>query len=272
MADLRILSLGAGVQSSTLALMIEGGKIPMVDAAIFADTQAESKETYQFFGWLKTKLSYPVYIVTKGSLTEQILIGTYTSNNKLLENYPSAPFFLKNKITGKKGLLMRQCTNQFKVQPIIQEIRRLLGLKKGERYKKDTTVEQLMGISYDEIFRMKPSRVPYITNVFPLIDKKMRRQDCINWFKKYYDKTPPRSACIYCPFHHDEDFKLMKKNNPKEWNEVVEFDKKIRNKNRDKNIENFVHKSCTPIDEVDLNKGDDQLNLFNNECEGMCGV
>ena len=48
MSDLRILSLGAGVQSSTLALMIEKGKIPMVDAGIFADTQAESKETMEF--------------------------------------------------------------------------------------------------------------------------------------------------------------------------------------------------------------------------------
>ena len=47
--NLRILSLGAGVQSSTLALMIEKGEIPMVDAGIFADTQAESKETYEFF-------------------------------------------------------------------------------------------------------------------------------------------------------------------------------------------------------------------------------
>jgi len=262
MADLRILSLGAGVQSSCLALMIEHGEIPMIDAAIFADTQAESVDTYKFFDWLKTKLTYPVYTVSKGNLTEQLL-GS---------NFPIAPFFLKNKTTGKKGLLRRHCTSDYKIQPIIQEIRRLLGLKKRERYKKGTIVEQLMGISYDEILRMKPSRVPYITNVFPLIDKKMRRQDCINWFKKYYNKTPPRSACTYCPFHHDKDFKLMKKNNPKEWNEVVEFDKKIRNKNRDKNIENFVHKSCTPIDEVDLNKGDDQLNLFNNECEGMCGV
>ena len=35
------LSLGAGVQSSTLALMAAKGEIgPMPDAAIFADTQA----------------------------------------------------------------------------------------------------------------------------------------------------------------------------------------------------------------------------------------
>ena len=32
---LRILSLGAGVQSSTLAFMIEKGEVPMVDCGIF---------------------------------------------------------------------------------------------------------------------------------------------------------------------------------------------------------------------------------------------
>ena len=37
---LRILSLGAGVQSSALAMLIEQGKVPMVDAAIFADVVA----------------------------------------------------------------------------------------------------------------------------------------------------------------------------------------------------------------------------------------
>ena len=40
---LRILSLGAGVQSSTLALMVANGEIDPVDCAIFADTQSESK-------------------------------------------------------------------------------------------------------------------------------------------------------------------------------------------------------------------------------------
>ena len=92
MADLRILSLGAGVQSSTLALMIEKKEIPMVDAAIFADTQAESKETYQFFGWLRSQLSYPVYIISKGNLTEHLLNT----------DFPIAPFYSFNTATGKK--------------------------------------------------------------------------------------------------------------------------------------------------------------------------
>ena len=43
---MRVLSLGAGVQSSTVALMIEYGELPMVDCAIFADTQNEPKYVY----------------------------------------------------------------------------------------------------------------------------------------------------------------------------------------------------------------------------------
>jgi hypothetical protein len=34
----------------------------------------------------------------------------------------------------------------------------------------------LMGISMDEIYRVKPNRVKYITNNYPLIDLKMSRK------------------------------------------------------------------------------------------------
>lgn len=47
-----ILSLGAGVQSSTLALMAAAGEItPMPQAAIFADTQAEPASVYKWLDW-----------------------------------------------------------------------------------------------------------------------------------------------------------------------------------------------------------------------------
>ena len=63
MKKLRILSLGAGVQSSTLAMLIEQGKVPMVDAGIFADVGAESDNVIDWLQWLKSKVSYPIYIV-----------------------------------------------------------------------------------------------------------------------------------------------------------------------------------------------------------------
>jgi hypothetical protein len=59
---LRVLSLGAGVQSTTVALMIEKGEIPKVDCAIFADVKAEPQEVYKHLDWLKTELSYPLYV------------------------------------------------------------------------------------------------------------------------------------------------------------------------------------------------------------------
>lgn len=34
----------------------------------------------------------------------------------------------------------------------------------------------------------------------------------------------------------------------------------------------FVHRSCRPLDEVDFDPQRDQVDLFVNECEGMCGV
>ena len=92
MSDLRILSLGAGVQSSTLALMIEKGEIAPVTCGIFADTQAESKETMEFLNWLKSKLSFPIYIISKGNLTEHLLNT----------DFPIAPFYSFDTLTGKK--------------------------------------------------------------------------------------------------------------------------------------------------------------------------
>ena len=53
--NLRVLSLGAGVQSSTLALMIEKGEIPMVEAAIFADTGGEPAVVYKWLDWLSAE-------------------------------------------------------------------------------------------------------------------------------------------------------------------------------------------------------------------------
>ena len=185
--------------------------------------------------------------------------------------------FSKNKETGKKRMLMRQCTNDYKVQPITQKVRELIGLKKGEKRKKGTKVEMIMGISLDEVFRQKPNRLPYIENQWPLIEKKLRREDCVKWMESYGYGKPPRSACTFCPFHNDKEWQQIKENKA-EWDEVVRMDRAIRDQERHKNTDNeytadelFLHRSCQPIDEVDFDKSTNQLDFFNEECEGMCG-
>jgi hypothetical protein len=278
---LRILSLGAGVQSSTLALMIEQGELPTIDAAIFADVKGEPKKVYEWLEYLKTKItSYPIHIVTWRDLKQDILDASKGEYKAF-----TAPFFTKNLETGKKGMLRRQCTADYKIKPVVQKIRELLGLAKGEKRKAGTQVDLLMGISQDEISRMKRNPIKYINNVYPLVDKKMTRKDCIEWMEDNFYPRPPRSACTFCPYHSNEEWIRIKNDSPEEWKEVVAMDRAIRSQERfkEKNKgsaslkdEIFLHRSCKPIDEVDFAKEKNKKQLdfefgMENECEGMCG-
>ena len=152
-----------------------------------------------------------------------------------------------------------------------QKVRELLGLKKYQKRKKDTKVEMLMGISTDEPTRMRTNIVDYIQNIYPLIEKRMSRQDCLDWMQKNNYPKPPRSACTFCPFHSDTEW-LEIKQNKKEWQEVIELDYLIRNGTKQSENEVFLHHSCKPIDLVNLSEKPDQLNLFENECSGGCGL
>ena len=53
---LTVLSLGAGVQSSAMAVMSARSDLPPVDCAIFADTGYEPKMVYKYLELLKKVL------------------------------------------------------------------------------------------------------------------------------------------------------------------------------------------------------------------------
>ena len=272
---LRIMSLGAGVQSSTLALMVEKGLVPKVDCAIFADTQAEPRAVYDWLSWLKKQLSFPVHIVTVGNLTKNLL----KSNSKIYVRGTSVPLYTLNKNDGTKGILKRQCTSTYKIEPVTKKIRQLLGVGYKQRVPKTHKVQQLFGISQDEMTRMKVSQSYYIDFEYPLVDLRMSRRDCLKWMEHNNYPKPPRSACIYCPYHNNEEWKKVKQNK-QEWEEVVKLDYKLRSglhgTRYDEN-EFFLHRSRQPIDQVNFDDEYDtgQLDLLHgmdNECDGMCGV
>lgn len=257
---LRILSLGAGVQSTTLALMIARGDLPMVDAAIFADTGWEPVAVYQHLEWLESVLPFPVIRVTAGDLRADALAGVNSTGH----DFAAIPWFtLSSK--GKKGMGKRQCTKQYKLRPLQQKIVDLLG---GKRPKGGAEV--LIGISTNEAWRMTPSRVQYIVNTFPLIDRRMSRQACLQWLRDRQYRLPPKSACVGCPFHDDDQWRSL---TPAEFADAVEVDRSIRVRPGFRG-EQYMHPTCVPLDQVDFEtleqKG--QGNLFLNECEGMCGL
>ena len=102
----------------------------------------------------------------------------------------------------------------------------------------------------------------------------MNRQSCKDWMAENKYPTPPRSACTFCPFHNNKEWSQIKKGNLKEWQEVVEFDKAIRSNTKKPEDKVYLHRDCVPIDQINFDKDKDkeQLDMFNNECEGMCGI
>lgn len=285
---LNIISLGAGVQSSTMALMAGHGEItPMPDCAIFADTQAEPKAVYEWLDWLEKQLPFPVYRVTKGDLRAESLRMRISSKTGHAYFKFYAPTFSLNRVTGEKWMLPRKCTTDFKLVPIEQAIRFLAKIPRGC---KEIKVHSWIGISTDEASRMKPATVtkrindqslkvphPFILNRWPLIENRISRDQCKAWMKAYGYPEPPKSACFFCPYHNDAMWRDMKLNRPDEFAQAVQFERDLEIKTQafvHLDSKEFLHSSRVPLDQVDFSTDEDrgQLNMFENECEGMCGV
>ncbi len=262
--SIRVVSLGAGVQSTVMALQGDREMFgPRPDAAIFADTQWEPKGVYEHLDWLESELSYPVYRVTAGNLREDAL------NMKPVRSTTDKKFMAIPLFTDT-GIGRRQCTYDYKILPIRKKTRELLGLKPKQRAN-NVFAETWVGISWDEMQRMKDSGLRYIKNRWPLLEHKMHRYHCQQWFAENYpDRVLSKSACIGCPFHNNALWREMKNNDPTSWKDAVDFDAAIRDLTSQKQ---YLHSKKIPLDEVDLRNEEDMGQLsFLDECDGMCGV
>ena len=273
---MKILSLGAGVQSSTLALMAEHGEIEKPDCAIFADTQSEPEEVMEWLGYLETKLSFPVHRVTKGSLLNDSLVLRISKKYGGSVMATKIPAYVKNP-DGSRGIFGRKCTTDYKVKVIEKKVKELLGINRFNK-KRSVMCTQYIGISADEADREKPSFRSEIRHVYPLLDLGMTRQDCQNWMSNKGYPEPPKSACIMCPFHSDSEWDRLR--NSDEWPAIVAYEKEIQRLAEIDDVTRgipFLHPSLIPIDEVVFKVRDKkhklhQLNMFRNDCTGMCGV
>ena len=201
-ADLKVISLGVGVQSTALYLMSSMGyKVPSADVAIFADTGGEYKETLQLLKWLldwKDKNNgIPIYVNREKNLLKDLLKSAKDGTR-----CASIPVFSQS-----GGMIMRQCTQDYKILPVIKTTRMLHKLKPRQRMK---PTEMWLGISTDEIERMKESRLYNIKYFYPLIYHRMSRKDCLDFFKNNNFPTPIKSGCVFCPYHNNKDWGKQK--------------------------------------------------------------
>lgn len=258
---LRVLSLGAGVQSTTIALMAARGEIEAPDCAIFADTGDEPAAVYEHVDWLRSPgiLPFPIHVI----VADRSLSGALKAG----DDSARIPWHV-----GAGGLGGRQCTRNWKIRPIRRKIRELLGA--GPRdYVAPGSVESWIGISTDEIIRVRPSGCRFIHNRHILIEARMSRQGCYTWLEERQYRIPPKSRCKYCPFQGNAGWRDLRKS-PDEWAETVEFDGWLREPAQVARFhgEMFLHSSRVPLAEADMSATAVGADLFDHECGAVCGV
>jgi len=277
---IHVISLGAGVQSSTMALMAAHGEIePMPDLAIFADTGWEPRAVYEWLRWLRSGnvLPFPVVTVSAGNIRGDQLTGRRAGGRAGgAQRIAVLPYFTKAPDEVREGRVKRQCTAEYKIEPIELYLKReILGLRPRQRAPKDVQIIQWRGISTDEASRMKPSRHRWMEVRYPLaMERRMSRADCLLWMARQGYPLPPRSACLGCPFHSNAEWRSIREN-PDEWADVVAFDYAIRDTTAmGMERPTFLHRQCVPLNEADLSTPAErgQGTLFGEECEGMCGL
>lgn len=180
-----IVSYGGGINSTAMIVFLVKNKFPL-DYVVFSDTGDEMPETYDYLKTMKKYLSrrnIPFEIVrvrNKDSLSDRCL---------------------RRRVIPSQ--MWRWCTRDMKVTPIHAFYR-----------KQKSHIYQYMGIDYGEVHRMKPPKVNYVTNLYPLIDYKINRDGCIKLIKEARLPIPVKSGCYFCPYNNMNRWKEIYENHP----------------------------------------------------------
>jgi 3'-phosphoadenosine 5'-phosphosulfate sulfotransferase (PAPS reductase)/FAD synthetase len=190
-----VLSYGAGVNTFALLLKLPEWNLKP-DLVIFADTGNEKPQTYEHLE------KYQIPIMEAQGL-KFVRVKNENGHGTLFD------YSLKRgKIPWRQTRAIRYCTGMFKVDPIMKYLNSI-------RENKQEEFSQMIGIAYDEIHRMtKKTKRKWITNVHPLIDHKLTREDCKTVIKLAGYEVPPKSGCGYCPFQKKSEWAWEAKNNP----------------------------------------------------------
>ena len=273
--NITALSLGGGVQSTALALLLDRGLLPgypKPNLAVFADTQWKPRAVYDNIEWLKGELSYPVVVSTAGDLRQATHEFRAHNGNT---GFTDLPLFTDG------GLMKRQCTTNYKIRPIRRAVKAWAGLPAHRLH-----VRQYLGISADEVQRMRDSREGWITNDYPLAYEGWRRADCARWFvKNYRGRQLSRSACVGCPFRSAAEWVAVPKSDPELFADACELDEKLRemmltSPKRRVHGPVYLHRRRKPLAqavaldtmEIESQGRFDLGDGWGNECEGHCRV
>ncbi len=236
-----VVSYGGGVNSTAMIVHIIKHNLPL-DYVVFSDTGDEMPETYEY---LKTMNKYlkrrniPLKIVkvrNKTSLSERCI---------------------KRKVIPSQ--IWRWCTRDMKVRPIHAFYRKL-----------HSHIYQYMGIDYSEVHRMKPASVNYVTNLYPLIDNKIDRNECVDLIKHAKLQIPVKSGCYFCPFNNTGRWVEIHENHPKLYQRAMMIEENGKHFGRQYLAPNGH--TLRELEQIILRNGKLPTSSMDSPCGGECMI
>ena len=262
---IRAFSFGCGVQSMA-ALVLAARREIDYPLFLFANVGADSEnpETITYY----TETAVP-YAADNGiELVELHKVRRDGSRVTLLEHIRTAnrsvpiPMRMSNGAPGN-----RQCTGDFKIAVVAKELKR-----RGASRADPAAVG--LGISLDEFRRARAdSRVPHETLEYPLIDRRMTRADCVTVIRDAGLPVPPKSACYFCPFQSPASFQRMRHDHPSRFQVVVGIEWLLTNRRQQLGKDAvYMTRFGRPLDEVTSDQMTLDLDDWDAECDGVCGL
>lgn len=283
---LKILSCGAGMQSTALALkacenkkaIINGNtlvhaEVPIYDWIIFCDLDKEPEWVYKQVNFIQRaceNVQIPFVVLSEGDGYGKSLYNDYM-NNFGIKSVRSIPFWTLTEevdektgiLKQKKGKMPRVCTMDYKINVIQRFIKyEILGYKKFERLRSEDIKahEMHIGFSYEERSRCKENPNPMFENRFPLVEMKLERKHNYAYIRDIWGLETKASACLICPFHTNYFFKDLEKHQPEQYQQVLAFDDMLESRLNQTKIKSqlFISKSRKRIRQLQPHECQDQ--------------
>lgn len=220
---MQYLSFGGGVDTMALLVLLARGEIE-ADAVLFSNVGEDSEDPATLDYVRQVAIPYaeqhniPFHVLqkTRKDGRQDTILQTIKRPNRSIG--------IPARMSGSGAPGNRTCTLNFKVQVCAS-----YAWKHGARPKKPATM--LIGIALEEFSRARTdSGKSYITLAYPLIDKRLTRQDCIRIIEQEGLPVPPKSSCWFCPYRTLSNWQQMRQQRPVLFWQAVELEQFINQK------------------------------------------
>lgn len=244
-------SYGGGVQTIAILCLIADGQLPKPELAVMADTGRERSSTWRYLEEyaqpLMNSINLPFHVAPHSLAT----VDLYSHKGKLL-----IPAFTE---TGK---LPTFCSNEWK-RRVVERYLRSLG------YGPKNSVRMWLGISLDEVERMKHSKTSWIEHHYPLIfDARLRRIECETIIERSGLPVPPKSTCWMCPNMNAQTWQSIKENDPDDYQRAIELEKQVYERDEQGGV--YLHRAGQFVSEIDFSDQPETPGLFDGCDSGYC--